>query len=470
MKPILCWLLLSAVCLAADLSGLWKGAIQLPGDAELGIQVKLAKPEGGEWQGFISIPAQGLENFGLSEIQVDGGKISFAMAGIPGKPNFDGALNDGGGEISGKFRQGGQNLTFALKRTDKPLVLNRPQEPKPPFPYASKEVSFRNEADDVKLAGTLLIPDGEGPFPAVLFVSGSGPQDRDETLVGHKPFWVIADFLARQGIASLRYDDRGTAKSSGDHFETTTGGFADDAAAGLGFLSRQAQIRRDAIGIVGHSEGGLTGPKIAAKGGTELDFLVLLAPPGVPLDELVLRQTQEILRVEGMEAAFIEQSLKFRREDLALMRDAALTNEQLREKLKAAHEKRRKETPADHWALLQLDEAGEKVKLLMSASTWMRSLVAENPANYLKNVRIPTLALLGENDLQVAVEPNAAAIREALVEAKNPDFEVAILPGLNHLFQHSPTGKPSEYGSLEETIAPEALQRMSRWILERYGE
>lgn len=192
---------------------------------------------------------------------------------------FTGTMSADGSAVDGTWSQGGQSLPLRLARLVEPFALARPQHPQPPFPYASREVTFRNEAGGIRLAGTLVVPPGDGPFPAVVFVTGSGAQDRDETLFGHKPFLVLADYLARRGVASLRYDDRGFGESEGDHMGSTVADFAADVAAGLAFLAAQPKIDRDALGILGHSEGGLAAPRVAASN-AEVDFLVLLAPPG----------------------------------------------------------------------------------------------------------------------------------------------------------------------------------------------
>ncbi|MEM1295675.1 MAG: alpha/beta fold hydrolase [Verrucomicrobiota bacterium] len=459
-----CFLALSAA--AVDPTGMWKGAIILPGNAELKIQIQLEESDQA-WKGSIDIPAQGLSGFALSEISVEADRVRFAMAGIPGNPRFDGKLSEDGKTIAGDFEQGPQKLSFRLESTEEALTLNRPQTPKPPFPYQSKEVTFPNDNAKIALAGTFLIPEGEGPFPTVLFATGSGPQDRDETLVGHKPFLVIADYLARQGVASLRYDDRGFAESEGDHLNSTVDDFAEDAIAAIQFLTQQPQVNRDAIGIVGHSEGGLSGPKVAAQE-DEVDFLVLLAPPGVPLKDLLARQHRDIMRAQGLGNDLIDLAISGLDEDLDLVIDASISQKELRKQLMARSKVRIKAMSAEQIEASGMSEELIAQNIRMTVTPWFRSLTREVPARHLENISIPVLALFGEMDIQVAAEPNSNAIQEALRKAANPDVEIKTLPQLNHLFQHSETGLMTEYGTIEETFAPEALEEIGAWIKVRF--
>lgn len=450
----------------ADPAGMWKGAISLPGNANLEIQVTL-KAEGETWQGSIDIPVQGLAGFALSDVSVEESRVRFAMAGIPGNPRFDGQLSEDEQTIAGEFEQGPQKLKFQLSSTEEALSLNRPQTPEPPFPYHSKEVTFRNKSADITLAGTLLIPEGEGPFPTVLFSTGSGPQDRDETLLGHKPFLIIADYLARRGVASLRYDDRGFAESEGDHLNSTVDDFAEDAIAAVQFLTQQPEVDQDAIGIVGHSEGGLSGPKVASQNKV-VDFLVLLAPPGEPLKDLLIRQNRDIMKAQGSDDDLIALAVDGMDEDLDLVIDKSIPRKELREKLLTRAKARLATMTAEQKKASGASEELIAQNIRTTITPWFRSLIREVPTKHLEQIKIPVLALFGEKDLQVAPKPNAQAVKEALQKAENPDFEVKTLPNLNHLFQHSDTGLMSEYGTIEETFAPEVLEMIGEWIEARF--
>ena len=271
-----------------QVDGHWEGDIEVPG-TPLHVKVDLLR-DGETWRGTVDIPAQGAEDLPLFRIRVgdaDGGaqRVEFAIRGVPGRPTFKGRTV--GGEIRGEFEQGGASFPFRLGR--EPVALPRPQEPKPPFPYTSEEVGFANGA--VRLAGTLTVPAGEGPFPGVLLISGSGIQDRDQTLFGHKPFLVLADHLTRAGIAVLRVDDPGAGASTPHPRPPTMREFAADAGAGVDFLGADSRIR--VIGLIGHSEGGMIAPMLAS-GRDDIGFIVLLAAPGVPGDELMRRQNERI--------------------------------------------------------------------------------------------------------------------------------------------------------------------------------
>lgn len=418
----------------ADAAGRWNGAIELPG-AQLDMVVSLSRTTD-TWSGSIDIPAQGLAGFALSNVTVVGAEIHFEMAGIPGLPTFDGTLASAAGEIAGTFRQGGQR-----------------------FP-------FRNQAAELDLAGTLVLPEGPGPFPAVLFVSGSGPQDRDELIMGHRPFLVLADHLARHGIASLRFDDRGFGKSEGDHLGSTVEDFASDAEAGLAFLLSQPEIDRRAVGILRHSEGGVSGP-LAAVARKDVAFLVLLAPPAVPLDRLMARPTTDLLRQRGVSPLLAEAAVARQLRDLELVKHIDLDREQLVERLRASSAEVMAELDGPSRQALGLDEGAVEQAIALAATNWFRSLMRIDPASYLRRTTVPVLALFGAKDLQVAADENAAALGAALAAAGNTDFEVRTLPGLNHLFQRADTGGVEEYGTIEETISPEVLDVVAGWILQQ---
>jgi len=383
--------------------------------------------------------------------------------------SYEGALNADGSVLEGTWSQGGQKLPLKFHRLEQAFALRRPQVPQGPFPYETREVTFRSEAGNVRLAGTLLLPEGKGPFPAVALVSGSGPQDRDETMMGHKPFLVLADALARRGIASLRWDDRGAAASEGDHFGSTLDDFAADARAAVAFLRSCPEVNRNAVGIAGHSEGGLIAPMAVAAETSDrsVAFLVLLAPPGEPLRPLLLRQAQAFYRLQGLDPALIERTLAAQSEDLALIADPAVTAGRLEETLRERAAVRRKQFSDEERAQLRIDAAAIDRAIQAAKTAWFRSLVRQDPAVYLRQVKIPVLALFGDKDLQVDAQVNAEAVRTALAAAGNPAAEVHILPGLNHLFQHAKTGGLDEYATIEETFAPEALAMIGDWIVAR---
>jgi len=336
--------------------------------------------------------------------------------------------------------------------------------PKPPFPYREEEVAYDSKTPGVRIAGTLTLPPGPGPFPAVLLITGSGAQDRDESLLGHKPFLVLADDLTRRGIAVLRVDDRGTAKSTGNFAAATTFDFADDAQAGYEYLRTRKEIAPAKIGLVGHSEGGLIAPIVAART-PEVAFIVLLAGPGLPGGDILAAQQALILRASGVSEA------KIKEESAAITRMIAVVRETpdlkaAGAKIKAVRDEIAAALPeAERKALAESDPNGASLARL--TTPWFRTFLLHDPRPTLAGVRCPVLAVNGELDLQVPCKDNLDAIAQALATGGNPRLTVRPMPGLNHLFQTCKTGAPSEYASIEETIAPAALKVIGDWIVEQ---
>ena len=451
---------------AADpsISGPWHGEIELPSQmGKLQVMIEL-RQEDGTWKGDIDIPAQGAKDLPLDGITVDGSKVKFSIAGIPGAPTFDGTLADG--EIRGTFSQGGASMPFRLERgAAEAEALHRPQEPKPPFPYTAEEVAYAN--GDAKLAGTLTIPAGPGPFPAVLLITGSGAQDRDESIAGHKPFLVLADHLSRNGIAVLRVDDRGVDGSSGGGAGATTADLAQDALAGVRFLKQHAKIAPERIGLIGHSEGGLVAP-LAASQSPDVAFIVLLAGTGVPGREVLARQLEAIARTGGLPEDRIKIEVDRQQRLIRALetgKDPAALEASLREAAKANVAAMSEEEVKMGGGAKAMIEG--QVKAL--GDPWLRYFVNYDPRPALRKVKVPVLALNGTLDLQVIPDQNLPEIEKALKEAGNPDVTLRTLPGLNHLFQPAKTGSPGEYAMIETTLDPSVLDLVTRWIQERFA-
>lgn len=449
------------MCLSAShaenpVTGHWEGQIEIPGQP-IAVKIDLTSNDDA-WTGTIDIPTQGANDLPLSDIHIveEEGSVSvkFSILNIPGNPTFDGKLQDGA--ISGTFSQGGATFGFRLSRE---IVEGpeRPQEPKPPFPYKIEEVAFQNGT--VNLAGTLTLPFSDGPFPAGLLISGSGLQDRDETLVGHKPFWVLADHLSRAGIAVLRVDDPGIGKSTPHPKPPTTADFATDVEAGVAFLKQDTRI--GPIGLIGHSEGGLIAAIVASRS-NDVSFIVLMAGPGVPGAELLRKQNERIF-----DAARITGERKQRLLALLDRLFTILTAEDIAEdeKQKAVEEIVRSQLEINGVPPAKQDE-GQVLALTEQALTpWMRYFLTFDPRPAFEKIRIPVLALNGELDVQVDVEQNLNAIAAALDKGGNQDVTVHRLPKHNHLFQRALTGLMNEYGVIEETISPEVLDLIRDWIL-----
>ncbi len=445
----------------------WTGSVELPDDSTLDFSVELAKDSG-----TITIPMQHVADMKLDDVSVTDKELKFSI-------NVAHAVwvmkvSDDGQSAVGVLTQGAE-LKTTMKRlaagesAHKELV--RPQEPKPPFPYDAVEVSFENQAAKVKLAGTLTLPRGEGPFPCVVMVTGSGPQDRDESLLGHRPFLVIADHLTRHGIAVLRYDDRGTAKSTGKFQQATSDDFADDALSAVGFLLTRKEIDPHKIGIVGHSEGGLIAPMCAVKS-KDVAFIVMLAGTGMSGAALLPLQLKLINVAAGMKPEDAEAQAHDSAELYAMV-VAGKTGPELKERVLAIVNKQIADAPGmkgkspEELQKKAVEVTNEQMAALQSP--WLKRFLALDPREALEKVKCPVLAMNGEKDLQVPPNENLTLIQAALDKGGDQEVKIVELPGLNHLFQHTKTGSPSEYGQIEETFAPEALDLMTAWIRTHTG-
>ena len=436
-------------------AGHWEGHIEIPGQP-IAVKVNFAIDES-DWRGTIDIPAQGAKGLPLSEIHVaeegEGMRVKFSIRGVPGNPTFDGTLQDG--VINGTFSQGGVTFGFRLSRE---IVSGpvRPQEPKPPFPYQIEEVKFQN--GPINLAGTLTLPPGNGPFPAVLLISGSGLQDRDETVFGHKPFWVLADHLSRTGIAVLRVDDPGIGKSAPHPEPPTTADFATDVEAGVTFLKRDDRI--GTVGLIGHSEGGIIAAIVASRR-DDIGFVVLMAGPGVPGAELLLKQNERIFDGMGIVGE--------RKETLLTLLDrlfTTLTSDMTEDEMRQqVDEIVRKQFEINGIPPAQQDETQVQAAVEQVLNPWMRYFLAFDPRPALEATRVPVLALNGELDVQVDAEQNLTAIDAALEKGGNHNVTLHRLPKHNHLFQRAKTGLINEYAVIEETISPEVLDLIRDWIV-----
>ncbi len=442
--------------------GHWEGAVEIPGNPLL-FMVDL-KRDGDAFTGTIDIPSQGGKDVPLSDVSVEDGKIRFAIPNVPGNPAFEGKIE--GASIKGVFTQSGASAPFYLSR-EKAVGPKRPQEPQPPFPYREEEGLWQN--GDITLAGTLTLPKGSGPFPAALLITGSGSQDRNSELLGHKPFLVWADYLTRAGIAVLRVDDRGVGGSSGSVMDSTTADFAEDALAGVAWLRQRPEIDPDRVGLIGHSEGGIVAP-IAAVRSPDVAFIVLLAGPTLPGKDIVLHQVIYGLEKAGSGPAEIDKQRPFYKQAL----ENAATMKDL-DRLKSENAKLMSALfyamPERHRQAAGLDrEAFVAQNLGLVEYRWYRYFLGYDPRVDLAKVNCPTLALFGELDFQVDPALNRPEVERALAKAPAKDVVVKTLPGLNHLFQKATTGDGSEYGVIEETVNPAVLALVRDWILERFGK
>jgi pimeloyl-ACP methyl ester carboxylesterase len=449
----------NAAATGQNLEGTWEGALDV-GAMKLRLALKVTKAADGAFAAKLDSLDQGAKDLQVDVISMKDGAVHFEMRQL--QAVFDGTLNRESSEIAGQFKQAGVTFPLVLKRVAKPTTLNRPQEPKPPFPYDEEEVSYENKRDGVKLAGTLTLPRDKASAPAVILISGSGPQNRNEELLGHKPFLALADYLTRRGVAVLRVDDRGVGGSTGNLSNSTSENFAADVLAGAEFLKGHKRIDAKRIGLVGHSEGGLIAP-LAASQSNDVAFIVLLAGPGLPGEEILLAQGALILKAGGANAEALARQRATQEMIFAILKqekDNAVAEKKMREefdKLMAG------ESEAVKTQAKQTLEAQMKMVL----SPWFRHFLTYDPRPALAKAKCPVLALNGENDLQVPAVENLREIEATLKAAGNRDVTVMRLPKLNHLFQTSETGAISEYAKIEETFAPVALKTIGDWILAR---
>ncbi len=330
----------------------------------------------------------------------------------------------------------------------------KPQEPIPPFTYLSEEVTFQNVMDSVMLAGTLTMPKEGSDFPVVVLISGSGPQDRNSELLGHKPFLVMADFLTKNGIAVLRVDDRGTNLSEGVYNETGVDGFVRDTEYAVEYLKTRKEISSSQMGLIGHSLGGLIAPMIANTS-DDIDFIIMLAGPGMRGDKLMLLQKEKVERSMGIN----DEAIAIGQKNIGGAYEIIINSEAPQDSL-AVELKSYFKTAFDG----ALPEAQLQLIAEQLSIPWLTDLIRHDPAEIFKNIKCPVLALNGEMDLQVPPKENLSAIESGIKANRNENVTIMELPGLNHLFQESETGMPTEYGTLEQTFSEEVLKIMSDWI------
>jgi pimeloyl-ACP methyl ester carboxylesterase len=443
-----------------SLEGPWLGVLKISPTESLRIVFNIRANQDGSYTGTLDSPDQGATGVGITRISVEKGQVKVEISAVGG--GFEGKLNEDGSEMTGQWKQGPASLDLVMKRVKEAPKVVRPQEPKKPYPYIDEEVTYQNVQDNFKLAGTLTMPKTGQPFPAVVLITGSGPQDRDEALFGHRPFLVLADYLTRRGIAVLRVDDRGVGGSGGSAAQATTADFARDVLAGVAYLKTRKEIDPKRIGLIGHSEGGNIAP-IAATQSSDVAFIVLMAGTGVKGDTILESQIATILKMQGADQATIDAAIKSQRRVVDVVAHETDPNvakdkvHKIIEEALASLDEKRKET------LKNSDEV-VNTQTGLATSKWLRYFVTHDPKETLRKVKCPVLAINGALDKQVPPQMNLPAIEQALREGGNTHFTVKELPGLNHLFQTAKTGTMDEYGKIEETMAPLALETIATWV------
>jgi len=436
----------------SDIDGTWMGTLDT-GTIKLHVVFHILNSANG-LTATMDSPDQGMKSLQTSAVKRAGASLRIEADKLDGV--YVGTIAADKSSIDGKWTQKGNTFPLVLKPVKDEAVLEpkRPQNPVKPYPYRDEDVTYENKIQNVTLAATFTVPQGKGPFSAVVLITGSGPQDRDETLLGHKPFLILSDYLTRHGIAVLRADDRGTAKSTGDFKTATTADFATDTEAGIAYLKTRPEVDPHKIGLIGHSEGAVIAPMIAARN-PDVAFIVMMAGTRVSGDQVLVAQREAIAVAGGTKPEEAAKYAAKEKEMLALIEAEKVSTE----KDDAALEKELREKMAGDVPESQI---GLQIKLL--TSPWFRYFLTYDPASALRKVTCPVLVLNGEKDKQVLPEQNLPPIRQALTQAGNKHFEVDELPGLNHLFQTANTGSPTEYAGIEETMSPVALEKINTWI------
>ena len=455
---LLSFLFFTSISTTQVIIGSWKGVLKVQ-TQELPIVFNITENDG-ILSSTMDSPSQGAVGIATdSTFFVDNMlTISMTKFGIKYEGTFDGT------SIIGTFTQGGNPLSLDLT-PGKYEVEVKFQEPKEPYPYLSEEVIFINEkAENIKLSGTLTIPTNVENPPVAILITGSGAQNRNQELLGHKPFLVISDHLTRKGIAVLRYDDRGTAQSGGDYSSGTTFDFASDVEAALDYLkTRNDVIDINKIGLIGHSEGGLIAPIVASKN-KEIAFCILLAGPGISGKQILMTQTRKAMELGGVSEEDIKINEQYSSEIYEICAD--YEGEKSKNEIMAIFMEMK--NSSSEILRTQLTDEVIQQQIQLITSPWMLAFIQIEPEVYLSKVNCPVLALNGEKDFQVVPGVNLEGIKKALESNNNKDITIDEVKDLNHLFQTSETGSFTEYASNEETFSPIALEIITNWIKERF--
>ena len=437
-----------------NIAGQWSGTLNVSGQS-LRLVLHIHETENGYTATLNSLD-QNATGIPITEISFENNKLIFNIQDVI---YYTGTLRND--SIKGLFKQNSVLLPLSFskekKKKNKP---HRPQEPKKPYPYYEEEVLIDNpNSQGITLAGTLTLPRKKGVFPAVILVSGSGQQNRNSEIFGHKPFLVISDYLTRRGIAVLRYDDRGTAFSTGIHDTCSTYDFSTDAEAVFKYLQERKEINHRQTGFIGHSEGGMIASMVAARN-KEVAYLILLATPGIKGDSLLFLQSKSM--IYGMSDTEIEIALNNRRRQDSIIlhtTDSKQMEKNLTDFFEEIFDKQ-----ASPSSTPEEKEKFVKQSVQITTGKYYQYFVKYDPASVLSQVRCPVLALNGENDSQVSADENLNSLQSLLFEAGNRDITIKKLPKLNHLFQTSQTGSYLEYAQIEETFSPKVLKIMLKWL------
>lgn len=452
---LLLFVLCTSIAFAQDISGSWTGTLSIQG-TELPLVFHFKNTNTG-YSATMDSPKQGAKDIPVDEVKFIDKKLTVTLKSV-GVSYTGEWINNA--EIRGTFVQGSFSAPMHLSKGAVEII--KPQEPKKPYPYYTENVQFTNAKENIALAGTLSLPAKEGNFPAVILISGSGQQNRDSEIMGHKPFLIIADYLTRNGFAVLRYDDRGVGESKGDPTLSTSANFANDARAAIEFLRTRKEINSKKIGVIGHSEGGMIAPMLAATD-KNIAFIVLLAGTGVAGDVLLVDQNYEVGRMRGMTEDQLENA-KIENQKIYNLIKADENLAEVKKSLAAYFQSNIDKIPEAERPSQEEVDTTIKQEVDAIATPWLRYFITYNPKENLMKVKCPVLVLNGDRDIQVTAALNTNGIANALRESGNKKVTLQVFPGLNHLFQKCSTCTIEEYGHLDETFSTEVLQSMTNWL------
>jgi len=440
-----------------DLPGVWHGVAKTPDDKEVLFVFLFEENE----QGFkttMAVPTFNVSGIKPKSTALDQGKLTIDASELGMK--YEGTWNKSLHQIEGTYTEGGVRLDLNLKKGNPKIAkVNRPQEPLKPYPYHEEQVVFHNTQAGIKLSGTFTKPNQKGKYPVVVLISGSGRHDRDGSMMTHKPFLVLSDYLTRNNIAVLRFDDRGFGQSTGDFSKATTADFAQDALSAVQYLKSRSDIDANLIGLIGHSEGGIIAP-LAANQSEDVAFIITLAATGIPGREVAVQQSKTLRPFPVQDEVSFERNV---RKSI----DIVTSEREFSEKRTALYTHNNTYlTPI----LKSLGASDQNIAAFIKKETetilkpWNNYFFTYNPADEFEKLKIPVLSLNGNKDKQVDAGINQGEIKKALVKGNNDNYKVITLDGLNHLFQECISGSIDEYKNLEQTMSPRAMEEVSQWI------
>lgn len=444
--------------------GIWEGKIN--SGIDLRVIFLLEKDAGNGFIATMDLPDNGIKGIISKDVVVDKDSLVINIKEFHG--TYSGKLIDQN-TIAGNWKQG-STVALQLYKIEKRQKLYRPQTPMPPFSYKSENVLYSNENNSIRYGATITMPFGEGPFPAVVLITGSGQQNRDEEIAEHKPFAVIADFLTRNGFAVLRVDDRGMGQTTGDVFSATTLDFANDINTALNYLLSRNEIDKGRLGLIGHSEGGMIAPMLASKR-KDISAIVLLAAPGRNNMDLLIEQNEAIQKANGIPETYVKEYIDLYSSLLLLIRnttDMKITRNAITDTVDSWLKKTSKDIII---ATTGINDDQKRIRYIdgmvaVSGSPWFQYFLRYNPQDYLEKLRCNVFALNGKKDIQIISKSNLSGIGEALKRSEAKHYKIKEYEELNHLFQKCKACTINEYGVLEETFSVEALNDISIWLKE----